>query len=193
MVKRLRARPSNTLILAFGLAGLLILATFVGLNRPLPSYLVALSNLPPGIQLSESNSKVVELDLRELALLYATPSDALGLTLQQPLAAGELVPRRVLGNADIGSRTAIRFTPNLKPANPISIGSRVAIWQVVKLNETFESQLLVGSATISDISQVEGLFAGELPEVEVLISEPEAALLIESVSSGSAIYILPRP
>ena len=192
MAKRLRARPSNTLILLIGSALVLVLVAVAGLNRPLPSYLIAMSNLPPGSELTEANSKLVQLDLKELGNTYAQPSDASGLKLLQPVAAGELVPLRILGESPATGQTAIRFTPELKPASLISIGSRVVIWQVVENEGLFESQLLVPSALVTDIAISDGLFAGENPEVEVFMTESEAALLLSAIASEAAIYLLPR-
>lgn len=193
MAKRLRARPSNTLLLIVGSVVILALVAFAGLNKPLPSYLIAASNLAPGMQLTAQNTKTEQLDLGSLATAYVTAEDSAGFVLLQPVVAGELIPIRLLGRGLALGETSLRFTPALKPAGQISPGSRVAIWQVVELDEGFESQLLVQSALVTDLQFGEGLFAGELPEVEILLSEAFATLVLQSLASENAIYLLPLP
>ena len=192
MAKRLRARPSNTMILIFGSGLILVLLAVAGLNKPLPSYLVAQSNLPVGQALSDENTSLVPLDLGVLAERYATKEQAENLVLLQPIAEGELIPLRLLAEAAPIGQTSIRFTPDLKPANRITIGSKVTIWQVVEIEEAFEPQLLVASALIADILYGDGLFAGELPEVEVLVPAPEGALLLSALASDASVYLLPK-
>ena len=192
MAKRLRARPSNTMILLVGAGLVLVLLAVAGLNKPLPSYLVAKSNLPVGQLVSEENTVLVPLDLGVLAERYATDEQAKDLVLLQPVAEGELIPLRLLADASPAGQTSIRFTPDLKPANRITIGSKVTIWQVVEIEEVFEPQLLVASAVVSDILYGDGLFAGELPEVEVLIYGQEGALLLSALASDASVYLLPQ-
>lgn len=192
MVRRLRARPSNTMILVVGSGLILVLLAVAGLNKPLPTYLVARSNIPVGQLLSGDNTVMVPLDLGVVAERYATTEIAENLVLLQPVAEGELVPLRLLAELAPAGQTSIRFTPDLKPANRITIGSRVSIWQVVEIDEAFEPQLLVGGALISDILYGDGLFAGELPEVEVMLPEPEGALLLSALSSQASVYVLPQ-
>lgn len=193
MAKRLRARPSNTLLLVIGSIVILALVAFAGLNKPLPSYLIASSNLAPGMQLSAQNTRTEQLDLGSLASSYVTAEDLAGFVLLQPVVAGELIPTRLLGSGLALGETSLRFTPALKPAGQITPGSRVAIWQVVKLEDSFESQLLVRSALVTDLQFGEGLFAAQLPEVEVLLSEAFASLVLQSLASDNAIYLLPLP
>lgn len=192
MARRLRGRPSNTLLLIFGSGLVLVLLAVAGLNRPLPNYLVASSNLPQGAELGSESVEELGLELGALSETYATREDALDKVLLQPVASGELIPIRILGPKATNGLTAIRFTPDLKPANPITIGSKVAIWQVIEIEEIFQSQLLVTSALVSDLLYGDGLFAGELPEVEVAVSDAEATLLLSALSSEAAVYLLPR-
>lgn len=193
MAKRLRARPSNTLLLIIGSALLLLLVGFAGLNRPVPSYLIASSNLGPGMTLSSLNTQTIKLNLGSLAQSYVTTDTPADLVLLQPVAAGELIPLRLLGEGLAPGQTSLRFTPALKPAGQIGSGARVAIWQVVKVEDSFQSQLLVLGALVTDLQYGEGLFAGELPEVEILLSDSLATLVLESLASDAAIYLLPLP
>lgn len=192
MAKRLRARPSNMVILIIGSFLILALVAIAGLNRPLPSYLIAASNLAPGTELTASQVRVESLDLGSIADKYVTIEDLNDAQLVLPVAEGELIPRRALGQALNPNQTSIRLVPRLKPASQITSGSTVAIWQVVETEEDFESQLLVPSALVSQLQFGEGLFAGELPEVELLLSNEQALLVLQAITAESAIYILPR-
>ncbi len=191
MARRLRARPSNTVILIAGSFLVLVLVGIAGLNRPLPSYLIAAGNLGAGTVLTSELVRSESLDLGSIAQGYATNSDLDGQSLLLPVASGELIPRRALGQALANGKTSIRVIPDLKPASQITPGSRVSIWQVVELDDDFEPQLLVASSLVSDIFLGDGLFAGELPEVELILSRGEAALVLTAITSESAIYLLP--
>jgi hypothetical protein len=191
MAKRLRARPSNTLILVVGSFLVLVLVGIAGLNRPLPTYLIASSNLGVGTLLGSDLVRRESLDLGSIAESYATEADLDGKALLIPISSGELIPRRALGESLANGQTSVRIVPDLKPASQIAVGSRVSIWQVVEVAEEFEPQLLVVSSLVSDIFLGEGLFAGELPEVELILSRTEAAMLLRAVTSDSAIYLLP--
>ena len=191
MAKRLRARPSNTVILVVGSFLVLVLVGIAGLNRPLPTYLIASSNLGVGTVLGSELVRLESLDLGSIAESYATEADLDGQALLIPISSGELVPRRALGESLTNGQTSIRVVPDLKPASQITLGSRVSIWQVVEVEDEFEPQLLVASSLVSDILFGEGLFAGELPEVELILSRIEAAMVLRAVTSESAIYLLP--
>lgn len=191
MAKRLRARPSNTVILVAGSFLVLVLVGIAGLNRPLPTYLIASSNLGVGTVLGSELVRLESLDLGSIAESYATEADLDGQALLIPISSGELIPRRALGESLTNGQTSIRVVPDLKPASQITLGSRVSIWQVVEVEDEFEPQLLVASSLVSDILFGEGLFAGELPEVELILSRIEAAMVLRAVTSESAIYLLP--
>ena len=191
MAKRLRARPSNTVILVAGSFLILVLVGIAGLNRPLPTYLIASSNLGVGTVLGSELVRLESLDLGSIAESYATEADLDGQALLIPISSGELIPRRALGESLTNGQTSIRVVPDLKPASQITLGSRVSIWQVVEVEDEFEPQLLVASSLVSDILFGEGLFAGELPEVELILSRTEAAMVLRAVTSESAIYLLP--
>ena len=192
MARRLRARPSSTMLLVIGAGTILLLLAVAGLNKPLPSYLVATGNLPPGAAITELTTQETALDLGILSDKYATRAQVQNKVLLQPVAIGELIPVRILGEQLSANQTSIRFTPKLKPANPISLGARVAIWQAIELDEEYETQLLVQSALVTDLVYGEGLFAGELPEVEVVVSNVEAQLLLAAISAEHDVYLLPK-
>jgi hypothetical protein len=193
MPNRLRARPSNTVLLIVGSFIILVLVAIAGLNRPLPSYLIAATNLSPGTQLTYEAVRVENLDLGSIAQNYATEEDLENKHLILPIANGELIPLRALGTELRFGQTSLRIVPGLKPASQITAGSRVQIWQVVETEIGFESQLLVGSSMVADLVYGDGLFAAEIPEVELMVTKEQAQLVLEAVAAKSAIYLLPLP
>ena len=179
------------MILIVGSFLILVLVAVAGLNRPLPTYLIAASNLAPGTQLRSESLVIGALDLGSIAQNYVTTDELEDSYLVLPVAAGELIPKRALGQGLGQNQTSIRIVPNLKPASQIVAGARAAIWQVVEVEEAYESQLLVPSALVSDLVYGEGLFAGEIPEVELLITREQATLVLQALTKEAAIYLLP--
>lgn len=193
MAKRLRARPSNTVILMVGSLLILVLVALAGLNRPLPTYLIAATNLAPGSKLAQAQLRAEPLDLGSAAEQYLLADELEGAELLLPVAIGELIPKRAIGKALGPNQTSIRIVPRLKPASQIKAGSMVTIWQVVEQEEEFESQLLVASALVTELQYGDGLFAGELPEVELLLTSDQATLVLQAITAESSLYILPKP
>lgn len=191
MAKRLRARPSNTVLLIIGSFIILVLVAIAGLNRPLPTYLIAATNLTPGISLSSDLVRTEGLDLGSISQNYATTADLDGHFLVLPIPSGELIPMRALGQELGFGKTSLRVTPGLKPASQITPGARVQIWQVVETEIGFESQLLVPSSLVTDLVYGDGLFAAEIPEVELIVSKEQAQLVLQAVTAKYALYLLP--
>jgi hypothetical protein len=72
-------------------------------------------------------------------------------------------------------------------------GSWVSIWQVIEQDEKYQPELLVERAEVSAIAYGEGLFADELPEVEVILSADQATLLITALAAKFEVFVLPLP
>jgi hypothetical protein len=191
MAKRLRAKPSNTVLLIAGSFIILALVAIAGMNRPLPTYLIAATNLAPGSQVSVDSVRVESLDLGSIAQNYATAADIENRYLILPIASGELIPLRALGKELGFGQTSLRITPGLKPASQITQGARVQIWQVVETEVGFESQLLVPASQVTDLVYGDGLFAAEIPEVELIVTKDQAQLVLQAITAKSAIYLLP--
>jgi hypothetical protein len=85
----------------------------------------------------------------------------------------------------------MRITPKLKPSAQVIPGAKVAIWQVVQQEETLMVERLVARAEVLDLVYGEGLFAAELPEVEIRIIWDQSLLLLEAISAEADLYLLP--
>lgn len=190
MVVRLQRSRFRTLALpvAIGLMGLGLI--LFGLLRPLPSYLVAAKDLIPGEMITADALTLVNLDLGPLAQQYVAELPP-GSATTDFVAAGELIPKRLLSGFQLPNQTMIRITPQTPPAANVQPGTLVSIWQVVELDEELIAQPLVEVAEVVKLIQPDGLFASDNPELEILLSKTQAALVIRAIAAKVPIFVLP--
>jgi len=194
MPKRLRARPANWVLLLISsslvLGGLVVASAM----KPLPSYLVASSTISTGTLLSEADAVVVELDLGVYSEAYVAAGTSIeGLSATAVIGQGELIPLRLIGRGLRPDQTALRFVPDLKPAQSIVPGSVVSVWQVIETEEGFVPQRIVSVSEVLAIEFGDGLFAEDAPDVELLLNLDQSTLVLAAVAAGYPIYVLPLP
>lgn len=189
MVTRLRRKPRlHELVLAtaaLATAALLLASYF----KPLPTYLVATKDLIPGVELVEGDLVSVPADLGDLAGRYLASYEA-GLSPTALIRSGELIPIRGLTRARDG-RTQIRFTPTVEVAEGTEVGSWVSLWQVVEVDQSFEAQMLVPRAEVAALIEPDGLFANDLRDLEVLVSQAQATLIMSALASDVSLFAVP--
>jgi hypothetical protein len=194
MPKRLRARPANWVLLLISSSLVLGGLVFASAIKPLPSYLVASSTISTGTLISDADTVVVEIDLGTLSETYVTAGTAIdGQSVKAVIGKGELIPLRLIGRGLRPNQTAIRFVPNLKPAESIAAGSVVSVWQVIETEEGFVPQRIVSVSEVLVIEFGDGLFAEDAPDVELLLNLDQSTLLLAAVAAGYPIYVLPLP
>lgn len=194
MPKRLRARPANWVLLLISsslvLGGLVVASAM----KPLPSYLVASSTISTGTLLSEADAVVVQLDLGVYSEAYVAAGTSIeGLSATAVIGQGELIPLRLIGRGLRPDQTALRFVPDLKPAQSIVPGSVVSVWQVTETEEGFMPQRIVSVSEVLAIEFGDGLFAEDAPDVELLLNLDQSTLVLAAVAAGYPIYVLPLP
>jgi hypothetical protein len=194
MPKRLRARPANWLLLLISsslvLGGLVVASAM----KPLPSYLVASSTISTGTLLSEADAVVAQLDLGVYSEAYVAAGTSIeGLSATAVIGQGELIPLRLIGRGLRPDQTALRFVPDLKPAQSIVPGSVVSVWQVTETEEGFVPQRIVSVSEVLAIEFGDGLFAEDAPDVELLLNLDQSTLVLAAVAAGYPIYVLPLP
>jgi len=194
MPKRLRARPANWVLLLISsslVLGGLVVASAV---KPLPSYLVASATISTGTLLSDADVVVAQLDLGDVAETYVTAETPIeGLSATAVIGQGELIPLRLIGRGLRPDQTALRFVPDLKPAQSIVPGSVVSVWQVTETEEGFMPQRIVSVSEVLAIEFGDGLFAEDAPDVELLLNLDQSTLVLAAVAAGYPIYVLPLP
>lgn len=190
MAIRIRRRPRPWVVIAGFMSLTMVVAVLLGLNRPLPTYLVASGTLQPGVVLSESDFEFVELDLGPIAANYAQAVPK-GQTVANLIRAGELVPTVSLRDYSPAGLTSIRFMPASRPASETIVGSHVAVWQVVEVDEVATSQLLVPRSLVVAVDLAEGLFADTLPELELQLYAEQATLVMAAMAADYPLFVLP--
>ena len=194
MPKRLRARPANWVLLLIGSSLVLGGLVFASAIKPLPSYLVASSTISTGTLISDADTVVAEIDLGTLSEAYVTADTATdGLSVTAVIGKGELIPLRLIGTGLRPNQTAIRFVPNLKPADSIVAGSVVSVWQVTETKDGFVPQRIVSVSEVLAIEFGDGLFAEDAPDVELLLNLDQSTLVLAAVAARYPIYVLPLP
>jgi hypothetical protein len=194
MPKRLRARPANWVLLLIGSSLVLGGLVFASAIKPLPSYLVASSTISTGTLISDADTVVAEIDLGTLSEAYVTADTATdGLSVTAVIGKGELIPLRLIGTGLRPNQTAIRFVPNLKPADSIVAGSVVSVWQVTETDDGFVPQRIVSVSEVLAIEFGDGLFAEDAPDVELLLNLDQSTLVLAAVAARYPIYVLPLP
>lgn len=194
MPKRLRARPANWVLLLISsslvLGGLVVASAM----KPLPSFLVASSTISTGTLLSEADAVVVQLDLGVYSEAYVAAGTSIeGLSATAVIGQGELIPLRLIGRGLRPDQTALRFVPDLKPAQSIVPGSVVSVWQVTETEDGFMPQRIVSVSEVLAIEFGDGLFAEDAPDVELLLNLDQSTLVLAAVAAGYPIYVLPLP
>ena len=194
MPKRLRARPANWVLLLISSSLVLVGLVVASAMKPLPSYLVASSTISTGTLLSEADAVVVELDLGVYSEAYVAAGTSIeGLSATAVIGQGELIPLRLIGRGLRPDQTALRFVPDLKPAQSIVPGSVVSVWQVIETEEGFVPQRIVSVSEVLAIEFGDGLFAEDAPDVELLLNLDQSTLVLAAVAAGYPIYVLPLP
>lgn len=162
----------------------------MALNKPLPTYLVAKRDLVAGELIISEDVESVALDLGPLADRYASALSE-GKAVRSAIGAGELIPLSRLGSQFLDNQTAVRLIPSTQPSASVIQGSFVSVWQVVEVAGGFEPQQLVDRAEVAAVKYGEGLFAEEIPEVELLLGKEQAMLVITALAADFEVFVLP--
>ena len=161
-----------------------------GFLRPVPSYLVAATDLVPGVLVSESDLIATELDLGELGPSYLTELSP-GSAVTDFVGRGELLPKRLIADFRSDNQTQLRIIPAADPAGSIVHGSTVAVWQVVEIEDQVIPEQVVAAALVVAITDSEGLFASDVAQYELLLSQNQATTLIAAMASELPLYLVP--
>lgn len=167
---------------------------WMAINKPLPEYLVAKGEVPAGTSLQLDNFELVPLNLgvlsgKYLSVEYFDPE----LQIIDTIGAGELLPLSNLTLEIQKGQTAIRLVPALEVPQSVVAGSWVSIWRVVEKDDEFMTELLVPRSKVVSVIAPDGLFANNIPQVELLIETNASTLVMQSITAENDIYLLPLP
>lgn len=192
MALRYGRRLPNWFLIVIGFVLLTFGVIAATLMRPLPEYLVATEVLKPGVPISEDFVQGIAIELEGASETYLLAADLEpGIGVSRVVRPGELISRADLTFETNPNLTSMRITPKLKPSAQVSAGAMVAVWQVIEQEDGLQVQRLVARAEVLDLVYGEGLFAAELPEVEIRISWDQSLLLLQAISAEADLYLLP--
>ena len=191
MNKTLRKRVSGwVLLIVIGGLGL-FMAAAMALQKPLPEYLVAKEILIPGKEMRAEFFEIQQLDLGPLQNLYLTARDAPEIfTVTDTVLEGELLPNRAVSTMSHQSLTTVVLNPSLPVGQSVAPGSWVQIWRTVSRSDGFLGEQLVSRSQVISISKEDSLVSERDTFVEVLVTQQQASLIIESISSELDIFLL---
>jgi hypothetical protein len=194
MNKVLRKRISNVALIIVTIATGLVIAGAIALNRPLPEYLVAKAPLIPGEAIGLDNFELQHLDLGVASNLYLTSRNAPErFYLNELVMEGELVPTRKVLERSSEGYTTIVLNPAIPISQKISAGSWVQIWRTVPTADNFLGELLVTRSQVLAVTEDSSLISDHGTLVEVLVTQEQAGLLLQGLSSELDIYLLLAP
>ena len=191
MKKVLRKRISSWSLLSIVAAAGLIVAAALALNKPIPEYLVARSDLQPGQKISITQLSARPINLGETGSAYLTFSDFNeGYVATDFISRGELLPRRQLSLTQSPRMTTIVLTPSLEVSPSIEPGSWVQIWRTIESSEGFLSERLVDRSQVVSLRQGESLVSSSETQIEVSVSEEQSAIILQTMSAEQDIFVL---
>lgn len=160
------------------------------LMKPLPEYLVAAADIKPGSVLSEKDFVAMPLDLGEMQNYLRVDQLPTNQSVVRVVRKGELLSAFDLTSEIDSNFTALRLVPELRPA--ISrVGSFVSVWRALEGEAGFEMQRLVERAEVLAIEEGEGLFADNVPEIELRLGIEESVFVMQAISQENSIFLVP--
>ena len=190
MAIRMGKRIPNWLILTISGSVVLVGLVLSSLFRPLPEYLVAANDLKPGDQLTNSDFKRVGVELGEVTGYLMAQDVPIDMSVVRVVRKGELISAMDLTNLIDPQFTAIRLTPELKPA-ATTAGAFVSVWRAVEREAGTELEKIVARSEVLAIEYGEGLFAQENPEVELRLTLDEAVAVMHAISIDNPVFVVP--
>jgi hypothetical protein len=191
MKKVMHKRISSWSLLSIVAAAGLIVAAALALNKPIPEYLVARSDLQPGQKISITQLSARPINLGETGSAYLTFSDFnKGYVATDFISRGELLPRRQLSLTQSPGMTTIVLTPSLEVSPSIEPGSWVQIWRTIESSEGFLSERLVDRSQVVSLRQGESLVSSSESQIEVSVSEEQSAIILQTMSAEQDIFVL---
>lgn len=152
----------------------------------------------PGTRIRASDLAIESARLGSTADRYLVPGDvpADGLVVIRTVEAGELVPASAVDDADrTGLATVVVPSRGALPSG-LGAGSTVDVWsaRLVERGDHEPPAVLVAAAEIAAVQEPAGMVQSGGPAVELLVPREKVAAVLEALSAGDAIDLVPaRP
>ncbi len=194
MNKVLRRRFSYLTMVILSIALSLLIAGALALSRPLPEYLVAKETLIPGQRVSMENFDLQSLNLGPSEGTYLRFGGAPDpFYVSEMVLEGELIPTRIVLNDLTKGRTTVVLHPSLPVSQKVIAGSWVQIWRTKPSAQGFIGELLVPRSQVLAVTKDQSFVSADASTVEVLVSQQQAALILETLASEFDVYLLVSP
>ena len=191
-LRRLKNRLNPVVLIALTLILGAIVVIYSQLARPIPEVLVAKKQLAEGAELSLSDFEAISLDLGSLSETYIPIEQfPIGSYLSRSISPGELLARSQVSEFATPGFSVIRFKPELPIAESLQIGDQVSVWIVSgEQFEQLEPAVQVSLGRLIGVEAGEGLFADELPFVEISIPEDTLPQVLKSMAAADRVYLV---
>ncbi|MGO3886277.1 MAG: hypothetical protein ACTJHU_08270 [Mycetocola sp.] len=160
---------------------------------PQQSYAVAAVTLLPGDTVKDSDLRYEAISMVGGGESYLEESgdDLVGAVVSEPVAAGELVPRRVVQDEDQSGHSRIVITGGVRTPATVTAGTRVDLWQSADSDDGEDASVLVSRALVVSVEESR-TFGGADPHtnIEVLIRTDAIADVVTAESDGGEITIV---
>jgi hypothetical protein len=137
--------------------------------------------------------RVEQLNLTTSSDLYLRPGDVpVGSYLLNTFDAGQLVPKGSIATSIIDARQPVIISSAMPVPQNLKVGDFVDIWVSSAIdNNTFASAvMLVRDAEVTDVIQPNGVLAGGMPNVQVLVPVASVAPILDSIASKGALSLV---
>ncbi|MEO0024961.1 MAG: hypothetical protein RL196_1402 [Actinomycetota bacterium] len=186
----------NSLIVAVVIIAFSVVAINVAIKTlsGAKEYLVAAGPVAAGIDMSEVEMTSVSLNLGSAGSDYLSPETPLdGLVLAQPLAAGDLVLKRDVVEAD-SSEQRMRLTVTAKTALPSKLdsGQLIDLWAAANDGSGIfgEPALIAQNVQVYSSVATNSLFGEAANKVELLATAIEIKPILAAILHGDSMSVV---
>lgn len=188
----------KTLVLAFGLVTLSVGGVWLAIetNNSTEEYLVSAGALPAGSAVTDEMLLPVSVNLGPSADKYLRVGELpTGSYLLGPVVPGQLIIKSMLASNIIDARVPLVITSKMPLPTALKPGGSVDLWVSEKLeNNTFAPPYaLVLGAEVAKILETTGMFAEDVPPVELWVPTEAIAPVLDAVDAGDSISLILRP
>lgn len=198
-----RTRPRAIIDPRLLLGLVLVLASVAGVvaivsfsDRAVPVY-AASRSLTPGerVRAGDLVQRKVSLDGADRLYLRAGTLPAAGLVVTRPIARGELIPASSVGDAARAGMTSYVVQVPGRVSDAVAPGATVDVWASASSDQNREDAdppaVVASGATVVQVLADDGLVARDRMAVEVLVPRSRIAQLLQAVSDGDALALVP--
>ncbi|MGC0143233.1 hypothetical protein [Pseudactinotalea sp. Z1732] len=188
--------------------GVLLVAASVALGSwvvtqagaTVPAY-TAREVLVPGEPITMDDLEVVQVQMSGLMQTYLTPEEDVpaDAVVLRTVGAGELVPAAAIGSAVQLDLRPVTIPTDASAATSLARGSRVDVWVARpdpqgSIGAVLPPVQLLPDVQVAEVLEDTALFAGaNQVHVQVLIAEADLADVLEALSSGAEVILVPGP